>query len=104
VAKKQKRWQCRIIEIDGDEFSAELEPDDHDGPTLVADLPTRWLIGDVGEGEAFILFMERRRRLFSTVAIFTLAFPLLPRWTAAEIAKAKAEADRLYRALFELTD
>jgi hypothetical protein len=96
------RWEGWVTDIDGDIFSAELRPLDHEGPPLIADFNMA-LLAVAGEevyvGSSFYLttrMIESNGRNESTSS---LRLRRLGRWKESDLLRAKVEAHQLEQRL-----
>lgn len=101
------RWEGRILDIDGDVFSAELTPIDHDGPPLVADFDLMLLETDdaeVGPESGFYLTTRIIEVNGRKEATSSLRLRRLGRWTEKELEEARNEARKLGQVLAQYAE
>jgi hypothetical protein len=92
-----QKWEGRVLEVDDNTFSAELDPFDHTGPAVIADFDIELLseqIGVVQAGDLFYLtvctILDRGRPVRTSV----LRPRRLGKWTADELRAIAARTDR----------
>jgi hypothetical protein len=93
-----RKWEGRIIEVVGNEFSAELSPIDRPGPTLIADFAKNLLDSDEGEireGDVFYLTTRMVRTGRRNTPTSSLKMRRLGHWSEADLIEAREEARQI---------
>lgn len=103
-----QKWEGRILEVDGDVFTAELTPMDENAPTIVGDFEVALLDNDPDEevvaGDTFYLTVRTVRDRGAPTRTSSLRRRRLGRWSEEELSNVRARARKRLESFKDYAD
>jgi hypothetical protein len=102
-----QKWEGRVLEVGSNVFTAELDPFDHTGPTVIADFDNYLLseqIGTVQAGDLFYLTVRTILDRGRPTRTSSLRPRRLGKWTADELRAIDARIERHLQFLEDYAD